>query len=458
MDRNFKSPGWIQRVGHREVAMRVSVFGLGYVGSVSAACLAQNGHNMIGLDVNPEKLALVGCGRAPVIEKDLDTLIEVAVRKGRLRVTSDTRLAIHDTDLSMICVGTPSNKNGSLDLQYVENVCCEIGTGLVDKQDYHVVVVRSTLLPGSIEERVIPLLEKFSGKIAGIDFGVCVNPEFLREGSAVADFYNPGLIIIGRLDQRSGEVVEAVYEGIQAPTLHTSIRTAEMIKYANNAFHALKVSFANELGVFCKAHGIDGREVMEILCRDTCLNISSAYLKPGYAFGGSCLPKDLRGLLYRAKERDLECSLLKAILESNQQQIQRGVELVESTGHKKVGVVGLSFKPGTDDMRESPIVSLVERLIGKGYSVYIYDEGVELGRLVGTNKTFLEREIPHISSLMCSSLEKLLEWAEVVVVAHGSDTACRTLPLIRESQFVIDLVGIAKHDGNLRGLYEGICW
>ena len=438
--------------------MRVSVFGLGYVGSVSAACLAQNGHEVIGLDVNPEKLTMVSSGRAPVIENGLDSLIREAVNRDSVRVTSDSRAAIHDSDVSIICVGTPSNKNGSLNLQYMKDVCCQIGAGLVDKQGYHVVVVRSTMLPGSTEEQIIPLLEKYSGRIAGTDFGVCVNPEFLREGSAVADFHNPGLIIIGELDHRSGSVVEALYTGIQAPVMHTSVPTAEMIKYATNAFHALKVAFANEIGVLCKAHNIDGREVMGILCRDTRLNISAAYLKPGFAFGGSCLPKDLGALVYRGKEVDLDCSLLNGILASNQQQIQRGIDLVESTGHKKVGVLGLSFKPGTDDMRGSPVVSLVERLIGRGYDVCVYDEGVELGRLVGTNKAFLEQEIPHISSLMCSSLENLVESAEVVVIAHGGAVSQRLLPLVREDQVLIDLVGVARKDGDIRGVYEGICW
>ena len=438
--------------------MKISVFGLGYVGCVSAACLAQDGHEVLGLDVNPQKAELVCSGRAPVIETGLDNLMREAVKRGSLRVTSDHRAAIHHSDVSMICVGTPSNKNGSLDLHYAENVCCEIGTGLAGKQGYHVVIVRSTVLPGSTQERLIPLLEQHSGRRAGPDFGVCMNPEFLREGTAVADYHDPGLVIIGELDQHSGEVVEALYADIHAPTRRTTIRTAEMIKYANNAFHALKVTFANEIGVLCKANDIDGREVMEILCQDARLNISSAYLRPGSAFGGSCLPKDLRALLYRAKERDIECSLLKAILVSNRQQVERGLELVESAGGKKIGVRGLSFKPGTDDMRESPVVSLAEALIGKGYSLCIYDERVELGRLVGTNKAFLEREIPHIASLMCSSLEELLQWADVVVVAHGGAAFRQVLPLIREDQKLIDLVGIARSDGDIGGAYEGIGW
>lgn len=438
--------------------MKISVFGLGYVGSISAACMAARGHEVLGLDVDPQKVELVSSGRAPVIEQGLDSLIQEAVERGGLQVTFDSRSAVHDSDVSMICVGTPSKRNGSLDLQYVENVCREIGAGLADKRGYHVVAVRSTILPGSTEERLIPLLEQNSGRRAGADFGVGMNPEFLREGSGVADFYNPGLVIIGELDQRSGEVIEALYRDIQAPAMRTTIRTAEMMKYASNAFHALKVTFANEIGVLCKAHGIDGREVMETLCQDTRLNISPAYLRPGFAFGGSCLPKDLRALLYRAKEQDLDCPLLSATLVSNQRHIQQGIQLIEKTGRKKIGILGLSFKPGTDDTRESAVVSVVEALIGKGYSVSIYDEKVELGRLVGTNRAFLEREIPHIASLMCSSLEELLEWAEVVVVAHGGATIRRVLSLIREDQTLIDLVGIGRNGRDARGSYEGICW
>lgn len=438
--------------------MKISVFGLGYVGSVSAACMARDGHEVLGLDVNPEKVESVNSGRAPVIEDGLGSLMQEAVRSGSLRVTFDSRSALHESDVSMICVGTPSKKNSSLDLEHVENVCRQIGAGLAGRYGYHVVVVRSTVLPGTTENRLVPILEQHSGKRAGSDFGVCVNPEFLREGSSIEDFYNPAYVLIGELDQRSGRAIETLYRGIQAPTVRTTIPTAEMIKYASNAFHALKVAFANEIGVLCKAHGIDGRDVMETLCQDTRLNISPSYLRPGFAFGGSCLPKDIRALLYRAKERDLECSLLKAILVSNQRHIQRGIDLVESSGHKKVGVLGLSFKRGTDDVRESPVVNLVERLTGKGYGVSIYDEKVELGRLAGTNKAFLEREIPHIASLMCSSLEELVQSADVLVVAHGGAAARRAISLIREDQTLIDLAGIVREDRDIRGVYEGICW
>lgn len=438
--------------------MRISVFGLGYVGCVTAACMARDGHCVLGLDVNPQKVEWLTSGRAPVIEPGLDDLVEEAVKGGTLQVTCDSQSAIHDTDVSMICVGTPSNRNGSLDLQHVENVCREIGEGLAEKHGYHVVVVRSTVLPGTTEDRLIPILEQRSGRRAGPDFGVCVNPEFLREGSSIEDFYHPALILIGELDRRSGEVVEGIYARMEAPVVHTKISTAEIMKYANNAFHALKIVFANEIGVLCKAHGIDGRDVMGILSQDTRLNISPAYLRPGFAFGGSCLPKDLRALVYRAKERDLDCPMLRATLASNERHILQGLELIVDAGRQKIGVLGLSFKPGTDDMRDSPVVDLVERLIGKGYSVRIYDERVELSILVGTNKAFLEREIPHIASLMCSSLEELLGWAEVVVVAHGTATFRRVLSLMRQDQTLIDLVGIVGDKNDVRGGYEGICW
>lgn len=438
--------------------MKISIFGLGYVGCVSAACLAREGHVVIGVDINPQKLEMARSGRSPVVEPGLDELMAEAVACGSLQVTLNDQEAVEMSDVSMICVGTPSNSNGSLNLQYVENVCGGIGKALAGKSDYHVVIVRSTVLPGTVREILVPILEQYSGKQAGTHFGVAMNPEFLREGSAIGDYCNPGLIIIGELDQRSGDAVERVYEAIDAPCVRTSLETAEMVKYVNNAFHALKVAFANEVGNLCKAHGVDGREVMDLLCQDHRLNISPAYLRPGFAFGGSCLTKDLRALLYRAKERDLECSLLKAIMPSNQEHIQRGIDIVENTGRKKVGVLGLSFKPGTDDLRESPVVSLVESLLGKGYKVHIYDEGVELGRLVGTNKEFLEREIPHIGSLMCSSFEDLLEWADVVVVAHGGATFRRVLPLLRREQRLIDLVGITRNDVDIRGTCEGICW
>ncbi len=355
-------------------------------------------------------------------------------------------------------MGTPSNGNGSLKLDYIEKVSHEIGAALSTKPGYHVVVVRSTVLPGTVEEQVLPILEQHSGKRAGSGFGICMNPEFLRESSAIADYYHPSYIVIGAFDRRSGDVVEQIYETVDAPVVRTSIKTAEMLKYANNAFHALKVVFANEIGNLCKVHGIDGQEVMEIFCQDQQLNISPTYLKPGFAFGGSCLPKDTRALLYRAKERDVDSPLLNAVLTSNRQHIGRGIKLIEDTGRKKIGILGLSFKTGTDDVRESPVVPLIETLVGRGFQVQVYDEQVELSRLIGANKSFLEREIPHIASLMRSSLDEVVTHNEVVVITNGSTTFHHVPHLIRQDQILIDLVGIVRKNGELQGGYEGICW
>ncbi|HEY3108104.1 MAG TPA: nucleotide sugar dehydrogenase [Chloroflexota bacterium] len=438
--------------------MRVAVLGLGYVGCVSAAGLSREGHAVIGVDVNPAKVELVGAGRSPIVEPGVDELLGEAARLGRLEATSDGRLAVQRSEVSLICVGTPSNGNGGLQLRYVENVCREIGAALAASRDYHVVVVRSTVLPGTVRDRVIPLLEEHSGRRAGADFGVCMNPEFLREGSGLHDYDHPSQVVIGELDARSGDAVARLYGAVDAPVVRTTIETAETVKYVNNAFHALKVAFANEIGNLCKAHRIDGQEVMRIFCQDRQLNISPAYLMPGFAFGGSCLPKDLRALLRRAKERDLDCPVLRAVQESNQEQIRRGIELVESTGRKRVGVLGLSFKAGTDDVRESPVVPLVETLVGRGYRVHVYDEKVEPDRLIGANRSYLERELPHIASLMRPSIDEVVADAEVVVLANGC-AAFRGVPrLMREDQVLIDLVGAARRNGELRGGYEGICW
>lgn len=438
--------------------MRISVFGLGYVGCVSAACFAAAGHTVIGLDTNHDKLELLVAGIPPIIEPGLNEVVEKVIASGALRAACDSQMAVRETELSLICVGTPSNENGSIRLDYIQNVCREIGAALAEKQDYHVVVVRSTVLPGTVEEKLIPLLELHSGRKAGVDFGVCMNPEFLREGSALQDFGHPGLIVIGELDAKSGDMVQELYDTPDAETVRTSLRVAEMVKYTSNAFHALKIAFANEIGNLCQANGIDGRELMGIFTQDTKLNISNAYLKPGFAFGGSCLPKDVRALLYRARELDLEPALLGAILPSNQKQIERGIRLVERTGCKKIGVFGLSFKAETDDLRESPAVILVETLLGRGYQVRIFDDNVQLSRLVGANKSFLERELPHIASLMCASVEDLVAQSEVVVVTTGSKAFQGALHLMEPPQTLIDLVGFAKTRNSLQSAYEGICW
>jgi len=438
--------------------MRIAIFGLGYVGSVSSACFAQEGHQVIGVDINPVKVEMINAGRSPIIEAHLDRMIREGAESGRLRATTDPFEAVRASDLSLICVGTPSRENGSLDLRFVENVSRQIGEALADHPDYHVVAVRSTVLPGTIEGHVIPLLESSSGRRVGEGFGVCANPEFLREGSAVYDFYNPPFTLIGQWDERSGQRLAALYESLQAPIVHTNIRVAELVKYVSNAFHALKISFANEIGNLAKALGVDSHEVMRIFTMDTKLNISPAYLKPGYAYGGSCLPKDLRALLYKARQEDLHLPVLEALPRSNELQARRGVEMVIRTGKKRVGILGLSFKAGTDDLRESPMVYLVETLLGKGYDIRIYDENVSLARLIGANKQYIETVIPHISSLMTSSLEEVLEHAEVLVIGNKAPVFREVLNGRRDGQIIVDLVRIQESLEGLGEGYQGICW
>lgn len=438
--------------------MKVSVFGMGYVGCVTAACLAKDGHEVYGVDVNPVKVEQLASGHSPIIEPGLEEIIHETVDSKRLRVTLDSHHALLNTDISLVCVGTPSNGNGSLDLKYVKKVCEEIGTSLDEKDDYHVVVIRSTVLPSTVRKTLIPILEEKSGLRAGIDFGVCMNPEFLREGSAIRDYYQPSYVVIGEIDEQSGELVDQLYENVDANIIRTSIETAEMVKYVSNTFHALKIAFANEVGILSKSHGVDGQEVMEIFVQDKLLNTSSAYLRPGFAFGGSCLPKDLRALLYRAKEHDLDLPVIDAVLESNEKQIQRGIKMIEQTGRNKIGVLGLSFKAGTDDVRESPAVPLIETLIGRGYQVAVYDDTVKPEMLIGSNRVYLERELPHIASIMRLSVNDLLKEAEVVVLANGSKKYHEVPKLIRPDQKLIDLVGTAKNGVKIVGEYEGIGW
>jgi len=438
--------------------MNISVFGLGYVGCVSAACLAGNGHKVIGVDINQNKVNIINSGRSPVIEKDIDEIIKEVVTSRKLIATRDAGEAVKNSEISMICVGTPSNDNGSLDLNYVKRVCTEIGATLREKDDYHVIVIRSTVLPGSVEREVIPTLEKTSGKKAGVDLGVCMNPEFMREGSSVYDFYHPAMIVIGELDKGSGDTVEEIYANIDAPVVRTSIKVAEMIKYVNNSFHGLKVCFANEIGNICKKLGIDSHQVMEIFCMDTKLNLSPYYLKPGFAFGGSCLPKDLRALLYKGQREDLRLPLLNSILDSNENQVKAAINLITKTKKKKIGIFGFSFKSGTDDLRESPMVELIETLLGKGYKISIYDKNVSIAKIFGANKQYIEKEIPHISSLMSSSIKKVLRDSEVLVIGNNSEEFKKIPRLIREDQMIIDLARIVDGKNERKSKYEGICW
>jgi len=436
--------------------VKLSVFGLGYVGCVSAACLAEAGHQVIGVDVNPTKVGIINGGNSPIIEAGINDLIANVVEGGRLSATTDSTRAISDSALSLVCVGTPSNQNGSLHLRHIEQVCTEIGAALKTKNERHTVVIRSTMLPGTIQNTVIPILEKTSGKKAVIDFGICINPEFLREGSSLKDYHAPPFTLIGADDEETINAVRSLYINIDAPVFVTSLKTAEMVKYVCNCFHALKVSFANEIGNICKALEIDSHEVMNVFCQDTKLNLSPYYLKPGFAFGGSCLPKDLRAINYKAKELDVEAPVLAAILPSNRLQIERAVDMVVRSGKKRVGVLGFSFKEGTDDLRESPIVTLIETLIGKGFELALYDRHVSVAKLVGANKEYIEREIPHISKLTRSSVDAVLADADVIIIGNRADEFRSVAEGLRADQQLIDLVRLFDRASNEN--YHGICW
>lgn len=436
----------------------ISIFGLGYVGAVSAACLADNGHQIIGVDINLTKIEMINEGCSPVIEDGLNELMLKGVRANRICATNDVLHAVQTSDISIICVGTPSNQNGSLNLRHVERVCQEIGAVLAIKPEYHTIIARSTMLPGSTKSVVIPALEQASGKKAGRDFGVCFNPEFLREGSSIRDFYNPPFTVIGGEDERAIAIACELYATLEPQIIVAPIEVAEMVKYTCNAFHALKVTFANEIGNICKQQEIDSHQVMDIFCQDDKLNISPAYLKPGFAFGGSCLPKDLRALLYHAHHLDLASPVLESVMSSNQRQVDQAYQMIQRTKLKRIGVLGFSFKEGTDDLRESPIVELVERLIGKGYQVTVYDKNVSLANLQGANRAYIEQEIPHIASLMCDSVEEVMDASEVVVIGNKAPEFRRVLEQVEPGQVIVDLVRITEDANRLNGQYQGICW
>lgn len=437
--------------------MKISIFGLGYVGAITAGCLAKEGHDVIGVDVDLNKVNLINQGKTPVIEKDIDVIIENALNQGKLCATNNVADAVNQSELSIVCVGTPSRSNGSLDLAYVQRVCEQIGETLADKADFHIVVMRSTMLPGSMEEVVIPALESASGKKAGEGFGICINPEFLRESTAVFDFYNPPKTVIGTVDEHSGTVLAELYKNFDAPLIKTDLATAEMVKYTDNVSHAMKVCFANEIGNICKKLGIDGHKVMDIWCQDTKLNLSPYYLKPGFAFGGSCLPKDVRALNYKARTMDLNLPLISSLMKSNFYQVDNAMRLIAESGSKKVGILGLSFKAGTDDLRESPIVTLIERLIGKGYDLKVYDQNVQLASLSGANKEYIHTAIPHIYNLMVTDMSELLDHADVVVVGNNDPEFQRIADEQNNFDKVLDLVRMDNHH-RFNGNYEGICW
>jgi GDP-mannose 6-dehydrogenase len=437
--------------------MNVSIFGLGYVGVVSAAALADAGHTIVGVDPNLTKVEMINAGRSPIIEPGLDDLLSRGAASGRIRATTMAEDAVAATDLSIVCVGTPSAGNGSLDLTQVEKVCQEIGLALAAKTAIHTVVVRSTMLPGSTDEVVIPALEQASGLRAGTGFRVCYNPEFLREGTSIADFADPPFTLLGAPDEATAAPARDLYAALSAPVIIAPIREAEMVKYACNAFHATKITFANEIGNVASAMGVDGRRVMEIVARDTKLNISPAYLRPGFAFGGSCLPKDLRALGHQAQRADVAVPLLDSLLRSNAGQVERALRMIAEAGSKRVGVLGFSFKAGTDDLRESPLVELIERLIGKGYAVRVFDRNVSLAHLQGANRAYIEREIPHIASLMAETVEEVLAASDVVVIGNADPAFRDAVAGMDQDRTVLDLVGIGPVEPRPAG-YRGISW
>lgn len=436
--------------------MKISVLGLGYVGCVSAACFAKLGHEVVGADVSDVKVDIINGGKSPIVEPGIEELIAEGVAAGRLRATKDAESAVAETDLSIVCVGTPGQHNGSLDLTYIKRVCQQIGAALEKKKTSHIVVMRSTMLPGTIHETVIPTLEVYSGKKAGRDFHVVINPEFLREGTSIYDFDHPPFTLIGADHEEAAEITKRLYAHLDAPIYVIRVKEAEMVKYSCNAFHAAKVVFANEIGNLCKKLGVDSHAVMEVFCKDTKLNLSPYYLKPGFAYGGSCLPKDLRAINYKAKSVDAELPMLGALSRSNSLQVEIAADRVLRSGKKNVGILGMSFKSGTDDLRESPMVTLIEILLGKGIRLSIFDRDVELARLFGANKSYIEKEIPHISSLMRSSLEEVVSNAEMLVVGKKEEEYRQALSKVGPGILVLDLVRL----GGVEGLpgYDGLCW
>lgn len=436
--------------------MDISVFGMGYVGAVCSACLAKDGHTVIGVDVSEEKVKIINAGQAPIVEPQLEEFIADGVASGRLRATLDGRDAVANTELSMICVGTPSKTNGDLELNYIEGVCRDIGEALREKRTPHIVVVRSTVLPGTVKNVVIPALEAASGRQVGRDFFVATNPEFLRESTAIFDFYNPPMTVVGQMEDETGIVVASLYEQLDAEVIRKPIEVAEMVKYTCNVWHAAKVTFANEIGNIAKALGVDGREVMEVVCKDKKLNISNYYMRPGFAYGGSCLPKDVKALTHRARALDVKAPVLEQLMNSNENQIKNAVDIIRGLKRKKVAILGLSFKAKTDDLRESPFLELAQQIVGKGYDVKIYDQYVQKAKEAGMNSSFFECEIPHVANLLVSNLDEVIDHADVVVFSNGSDEYRAVIENLPEDKYAVDLFGFM--DSVSTDNQKGICW
>jgi GDP-mannose 6-dehydrogenase len=438
--------------------MRVVVVGLGYVGSVCSACLASRGHTVVGVDTSEFKVDCIGRGESPIVENGLEALIAEARSAGRLSATTRIAEAIPEADVVLICVGTPSAPDGSLGLEHVKRACAETGAVLRASGRFTTVVIRSTMLPGSVEGELRPVLESVSGLAAGTDFGLAYNPEFLREGTAVSDFFGAELTVIGANDERSSAALQALYQGIGGAPHAASIRTAEMLKYVNNAFHALKVSFANEIGRVCKRDGLDSHEVMRLFCLDTRLNLGASYLKPGFAFGGSCLPKDLRALASRARAHNLNLPVITSILRSNDVHVDEAIQLIERLGRRRVGVLGLSFKAETDDLRESPILRVIGTLVGKGYSVLLHDPHIDMQRVLGANRAFVESQVPYLPERLRGNLGEVLDQSDVVVVSNGAIEYRTVGARLRPGQVLVDLAHAVDPATVLHGEYHGLAW
>ncbi|MHC4958245.1 MAG: nucleotide sugar dehydrogenase [Planctomycetota bacterium] len=438
--------------------MHISIFGLGYVGAVSLGCLARDGHHVVGVDIDQTKLDLIASGNAPIVEEGMADLIKGAADSGRVSVTTSAVEAIAETQLSFLCVGTPCRANGSQDLSAMQRLSDQIGEAIREKDGYHVFVVRSTVMPGTVEGMIKESIEAHSGKTMGEDFGLCFQPEFMREGSSIKDYDNPPFTVVGCDSERSAGVLREVFGHLPCEFVETSIPSAEMLKYFCNIFHALKITFANEVGRVCQAMDVDSHEVMDLVCRDKNLNISTAYMKPGFAFGGSCLPKDTKALTYQAKRMDVNIPMLGALMASNRVHIDHAIDRVLESGERQVGMIGLSFKSGTDDLRESPLVTMAERFIGKGLDLKIHDPEVQLSRLIGANRRYIEEAIPHIGNLMVDSCDDLISHAKVLIVGLGDkDLLQKVREQARDDQIVLDLVNIPDRE-NLKGKYLGACW
>ena len=438
--------------------MKLSVFGLGYVGAVSSACLAELGHQVIGVDISETKVDLINSGCPPILEDKIGEITSKVVKDGHLRAVTDTKAAVMDSDVSLVSVGTPSSVDGAISLKAIDRVIEQIGRAIRSKTGSHTVVIRSTVLPGTTEDYIAPALTRASGRNIGQDLNLCFNPEFLREGSSVEDFYNPPFTVMGSMTEDGFTILEEMYGKIGAPLVRTNCQIAESVKYLSNAFHAVKITFANEIGALLKSCNLDAREAMAIFCQDGDLNISSAYLRPGYAFGGSCLPKDLRAILSLAKRNNVELPFLSSVLRSNETHIERAFKLVTSRPRGKVAFFGLSYKAGTDDLRESPLVVLAERLIGRGYDLAIVDKYIDIARLTGANKEFIMREIPHLERLIVSNPVEAVTGSDIVVLCHADSESVATIVNYYENQLIVDLQGLKELQDLSGAEYEGICW